>query len=160
MSISDWSNYEGKSSDVKWSKDDLLEHLVETENVSETSSKGNTFMHVAGVKGWQDVIVKLNEVDPAMKDAQSDIGTTPAMNAALYKKTGIVKYLLDQGANPSIVNDIGHNLLHYAVENGVLQGNQIVLTMQKLTFHFFGLHMSKIFFPAPIFVEICISAGH
>merc|ERR1711935_313927 len=97
MSISDWSNYEGKSSDVKWSKDDLLEHLAETENVSETSSKGITFMHVATMKGWQDVIAKLDEVDPAMKDAQSDIGTTPAMNAAFYKKTGIVKYLLDQG---------------------------------------------------------------
>ena len=134
MSISDWSN-SNVDVDVEWSKDDLLEHLDETENVSETSTEGFTFMHVACTKGWQDVIEKLNEVDPAMKDAQSDNGVTPAMLAAFNKKTGIVKFLLDQGADVSLVNDAGLNLLHYAAFYGVMQGNHFFIHFLTYSLH-------------------------
>ena len=74
MSILNWSNYRGRINEIQWSKDDLLEYLDVTENVSETSSGGLSFMHVACAKGWQDVVEKLNQVDPSMKDGQDDLG--------------------------------------------------------------------------------------
>merc|ERR1712129_136958 len=86
-----------------------------------TSSTGFNLMHVAASKGWQDVVVSLNEADASLKDGQSDFGTTPVMTAAVAKKTGIAKYLLEQGADPTIMTDAGSNLLHFACTHGVLQ---------------------------------------
>ena len=122
MSISDWSNYEGPPQSVKWSKDDMLEYLDQTENVSETSGKGLTFMHVAAAKGWQEVLEKFNELVPTMKDAQSDLGATPFQKAAREKKTGTCKWLLTAGADPTITCDAGWNSLHSAAFHGLLQG--------------------------------------
>ena len=47
MYISEWSSYTGGSADVKWSKKDLLDHIEEGGNLSETSANGLNFMHVA-----------------------------------------------------------------------------------------------------------------
>merc|ERR1739846_293739 len=102
MSISDWSSYNGTTAAVEWSKDDLLAFIDEGENLSETSSNGLNLMHVAASKGWQDIVETLNEADASMKDGQSDSGITPVMQACFAKKTGIAKYLLDQGADPKI----------------------------------------------------------
>ena len=135
MSISDWSSYEGAVDDIEWSKDDLLERIEAEDNVSETTPKGLNFMHIAAEKGWQDVIEKLNEVDPALKDAQDDFGTTPSMIAAFNKKTGIVRFLLDQGADVSLVNDEGFNLLHYAAYYGVMQGNHFFIHFLTYSLH-------------------------
>merc|ERR1712051_882912 len=94
MSISDWSSYTGKPSEVEWPKEDFLAYIQEDENLSETSSKGWNLMHVAAIKGWQDIVEELNEEDSSMKDGQADNGVTPVMSACYKKKTGIAKYLL------------------------------------------------------------------
>merc|ERR1712008_535059 len=85
------------------------------------SSKGYNLMHVAVTFGWQDVVEALNGADPSMKNGTADAGITPAMEGTIHKKTGIVKFLLEQGADPTIVTDRGSNLLHYACYFGVMQ---------------------------------------
>ena len=160
MSILEWSNYIGmmdlrpndptigSMGGIKWSKDDLLAHLDNRSmDVSESSSRGYKFMHVAAVNGWTDVIDKLHARDSDMKDAQSESGVTPLMVAASYPEffkrkyeperpqrdpTSVanpietIKHLLKLGADPKIVNVSGHNLLHIAATNGnklVADGN-------------------------------------
>ena len=149
MSISDFSSYEGLPSKLEWSKDDFLAYIDEGENLSETSAKGFNLMHVAVTFGWQDIVEALNNADPAMKDSVSDIGNTPAMQACVFKKTGIVKFLLEQGADPKIVNDTGSNLLHYACTHGVLQGNHSFI--QILTY---SLGCRRPVFQLSIFIVI------
>ena len=140
MSISDWSNYKGKTTEIKWSKDDLLAHLDEVkgepENVSETSSGGLNFMHVACAKGWQDIVEKLNQLKRQGRfthslNAQDNNGVTPVMEATyapgIHKKTNIAKYLLEQGADPTVPDDKDSNLLHYACAKGMAQGKHFFI---------------------------------
>lgn len=43
---------------------------------------------------------------------------TPLMYAGLNGKLQIVKYLLEKGADPSLEDNSGWNLLHFASEGG------------------------------------------
>ena len=47
-------------------------------------------------------------------DRRDDAGLTPLMMAAKNDKLQAVKYLLKQGADPSLQNNNGWNVLHYA----------------------------------------------
>ena len=51
-------------------------------------------------------------------DSRTKEGSTPLMIAAYNDKLQAVKYLLKQGANPSLQNDNGWNVLHYASQKG------------------------------------------
>ena len=109
------------------SKDDLLGHIELGANLSETSVEGNNFMHLAVIKGWQEAVEKLNKADETLKNAQMNRGITPLMNAAVGKNSEIVRFLLEQGANPKIVNKEDENILHYLCINGDLQGNHLFI---------------------------------
>ena len=89
---------------------------------------GDNFMHLAAYKGWQEAAEKLNKVDETMKDDQNNNGRTPLMYAMLGRNSGIVKFLLEQGANPKLVNDYGCNILHYSCYFGDLQGNHLFIS--------------------------------
>ena len=113
-------------------KDDLLELIELGANLSETSGRGDNFIHLAAFQGWQEAVEKLNKVDETMKNAQKNNGVTPLMNAAYGKNSGIVRFLLEQGANPKIVNKMGGNILHYLCMFGDLQGNHLFLHIPGL----------------------------
>ena len=83
----------------------------------------NNFMHLAASKGWQEAVEKLNTVDETLKNAQANNGVTPLMCAAGGKNFGIVKFLLEQGANPKLVDKYSKNILHHSCYFGDLQGN-------------------------------------
>jgi len=126
--IDNWSSYEGFPDEATISEDDLLEHIELGANLSETSVIGDNFMHLAAIKGWQEAVEKLNKVDETMKNAQMKDGvTTPLMYAAIGKNSGIVKFLLEQGANPKIVDALGSNILHYSCTFGDLQGVKMLV---------------------------------
>merc|ERR1719162_1078499 len=105
--IDNWSSYEGFPDEATISEDDLLEHIELGANLSETSGRGDNFMHLAAFKGWQEAVEKLNKVDETMKNAQTNYGDTPLIYAAYGENSGIIKLLLEQGANPKIVDDDG-----------------------------------------------------
>ena len=118
-----WSSYEGRAWDATISEDDLLEHIELGANLSETSIMDDNFMHLAAYKGWQEAVEKLNKVHETMKDDQNNNGRTPLMYAMLGRNSGIVKFLLEQGANPKLVDIYGKNILHHSCYFGDLQGN-------------------------------------
>ena len=125
--VDNWSSYEGYPDDATISKDELLEHIELGANLSETSVSGANFMHVAAFKGWQEAVEKLNQADETLKNAQGNLGITPLMDAAAGKNSGIVRYLLEQGANPKLVDIDGSNILHYSCFYGDLQGNHLFI---------------------------------
>ena len=126
--LDNWSSFEGEARDATISEDDLLEHIELGANLSETSVEGLNFMHLAAFKGWQEAVEKLNKVDQTMKNAQTNVTKdTPLMAAAAGKNSGIVRFLLEQGANPKIVNKEGKNFLHYLCIYGDLQGNHLFI---------------------------------
>ena len=88
---------------------------------------GNNSMHLAAYKGWQEAVEKLNKADETLKIAQNNVGVTPLMYAARSKNFGIVKFLIEQGVNPKIVNKSGWNILHYSCHFGVFEGNHLII---------------------------------
>ena len=128
-----FDSFEGEARNATISEDNLLEHIELGANLSETSLKGMNFMHLAAFKGWQEAVEKLNKVDGTMKNAQTNVTKdTPLMYAADGKNSGIVRFLLEQGANPKIVNKMGGNILHYLCMFGDLQGNHLFLHIPGL----------------------------
>ena len=121
--IDNWSSYDGYARDATISEDDLLEHIELGANLLETSIMGDNFMHLAAFKGWQEAVEKLNKVDETMKNVQMNDGSTPLMYAMLGRNSGIVKFLLEQGANPKLVDKYSKNILHHSCYFGDLQGN-------------------------------------
>ena len=51
-------------------------------------------------------------------DSRSGLGGTPLMLTAVHDKLQAVEYLLGKGADPSLKNNNGWNLLHHASEGG------------------------------------------
>ena len=125
--VDNWSSYDGFAYEATISKDELLEHIELGANLSETSVRGYNFMYLAAFNGWQEAVEKLNKADETLKNAQANDGVTPLMNAACRKKSGIVRYLLEQGANPKLVDIDGSNILHYSCFYGDLQGNHLFI---------------------------------
>jgi ankyrin repeat protein len=125
--VDNWSSYDGFAYEATISKDELLEHIELGANLSETSVRGYNFMYLAAFNGWQEAVEKLNKADETLKNAQANDVVTPLMYAAAGKKTGIVRYLLEQGANPKLVNMFGWNILHYSCYHGDLQGNHLFI---------------------------------
>ena len=87
--------------------------------------EGNFGMNINEEDG--DEMTPLNKVDGTMKNAQTNGGFTPLMCAALGKNSSIVRFLLEQGANPKVVNKIGWNILHFLCAFGDLQGNHLFI---------------------------------
>ena len=108
-------------------KDDLLELIELGANLSETSGRGDNFIHLAAFQGWQEAVEKLNKVDETMMNAENKDGRTPLMYAARGENSGMVRFLLEQGANPKIVNIDGWNILHYSCFHEHLEGNHLFI---------------------------------
>ena len=147
--LNNWSSFEGDARYAIISKDDLLEHIELGANLLETSVNGNSFMHLAVEKGWQEVVEKLIKVDETLLNVQGNRGYTPLMcytGDRVGKNSGIVRFLLEQGANPKIVDVDGWNILHYSCCFGDLQGNHLfILTKLWVGWYFFFLFFFEYF---------------
>ncbi|KAK3372674.1 hypothetical protein B0H63DRAFT_564053 [Podospora didyma] len=61
---------------------------------------------------------------PATLETKNSDGDTPLMTACLFGRTSFVKLLIAAGADQSVRNKFGHNLLHYAV-TGLPRADQL-----------------------------------
>ena len=94
----------------KGQSDIVVQLLAKGADVNKT---GWTPLHYAATAG-NVVLVKLLLEHYAYIDAESPNKTTPLMMAAHYGTTGAVKLLLEEGADPSLNNDLGLSAIDFA----------------------------------------------
>lgn len=80
---------------------------------ADVNKTGWTPLHYAASSGQLLIIAMLIESN-AYIDAESPNGTTPLMMAAMYGSAAAVKFLLQEGADPQIKNQLGLNALQFA----------------------------------------------
>jgi len=82
-------------------------------NPSTTNSSGETPLFLATRGGHLGVIKLLLESDPSVIDVANDDGITPLMNICSTDFLGIVDFLLEHGADPTIKDKKGRTFIDY-----------------------------------------------
>ena len=83
---------------------------------ADVNKTGWTPLHYAAssTQGDQLAVVKLLLENSAYIDAASPNGSTPLMMAAMYGNTSTLKLLLDEGADPTLKNQLGLTAVDFA----------------------------------------------
>ncbi|XP_067653211.1 serine/threonine-protein phosphatase 6 regulatory ankyrin repeat subunit B-like [Haliotis asinina] len=87
-------------------------------NLSAVDNDGNSILHFASMGENEEIvkhILKLHVVDINCRGSK---GMTPLLLAARQSTFGVFELLLDSGADPSVVNSDGDNVLHLACVQG------------------------------------------
>ncbi|XP_067659835.1 uncharacterized protein [Haliotis asinina] len=108
-------------------------------DVSLVDVDGNNILHYACVKGNKRTVefaLCLDEVDI---DSRGGRGRTPVMDAACEGHSHVVKLLVSRGADVSLVDDDGNNILHYACVRGDRKTVEFVLSLGVLDINSRGL---------------------
>ncbi|HPU51832.1 MAG TPA: ankyrin repeat domain-containing protein [Burkholderiaceae bacterium] len=84
---------------------------------AQINSQGWTPLHYAASAGHLQMVTWLLE-NHAYIDAGSPNGTTPLMMAAREKRTTVARYLVEQGADPSLRNEAGMGAPEYFIRIG------------------------------------------
>lgn len=87
---------------------------------AEVNRPGWTPLHYAASMGRLDV-VRLLVDEHAYIDAQSPNQTTPLMMAARHRQFSVIEYLVEQGADPTPVNEAGLSAAEYLARNNELE---------------------------------------
>ena len=80
---------------------------------ADVNKTGWTPLHYAATRGHLDIMRMLLEAH-AYIDAESPNGTTPLMMAAHYGTPQAVRLLLDEGADPTLKNQLGLSAIDFA----------------------------------------------
>jgi ankyrin repeat protein len=80
---------------------------------ADVNKTGWTPLHYAATNGHLDIIRLLLE-NHAYIDAESPNGTTPLMMASQYGTPAAVKLLLEEGADPTLKNQLGLSAIDFA----------------------------------------------
>lgn len=94
-----------------------IEYLLSTDklNANKQSTKGHALIHWA-VRGNNPDILEVLLKDPRThRDIKNKNGCTALSFAVAQGKVAATRILLDQEADPNIVNENGHTLLHSAI---------------------------------------------
>jgi len=107
---------------------DMCKLLIDRD--ADVNKTGWTPLHYAATNAHLDVMRLLIDED-AYIDAGSPNGTTPLMMAARYGTATAVKLLLEAGADPSIVNDMGLSALDFANQGERPDSAQLISTFVR-----------------------------
>ncbi|XP_071098364.1 putative ankyrin repeat protein RF_0381 [Haliotis cracherodii] len=113
-----------------WGHRDVVELLVsEGANVSLVDEDGDNILHLACVGGdleTVEFVLSLNLLDINSREERSK---TPVMWAALGGHRDVVELLVSEGANVSLVDEDGDNILHLASSEGHMETVKFVLSL-------------------------------
>ncbi|XP_078159764.1 ankyrin repeat family protein [Carex rostrata] len=90
-------------------------------------ANNRTALHFAAREGRTDVCEFLLGELKLEPDARDDDGETPLIHAARQGHFGTVKYLLEQGANPSASSNLGATALHHAAGIGNIEIMELLI---------------------------------
>jgi uncharacterized protein len=92
---------------------------------ADVNKPGWTPLHYAATNGHLD-IMELLFANSAYIDAESPNGTTPLMMAAQYGSAAAVKRLLDEGADPTLKNQLGLSAIDFAYRAGRTESADLI----------------------------------
>jgi uncharacterized protein len=110
-------------------EDDLLE-ILRYSGVTGSSSgcNGNTLLHIAAGYNLEETVeFFLKNVGADIMNIKNNVGNTPLHIAADQNRNGVIKILLDNGADVKSTNDLGETPLHLAVFEDDIDAVQILL---------------------------------
>ena len=90
------------------------------ERGADVNREGWTPLHYAATRGHRDMVRLLLE-NEAYIDAEAPNGNTPLMMATRYAQPLAVKLLLEEGADPTLVNHANESALDMAIKGGNTQ---------------------------------------
>ncbi|XP_071094732.1 putative ankyrin repeat protein RF_0381 [Haliotis cracherodii] len=103
----------------------LLQNRADLSLVDDTK---NNILHKACEGGNMELVKHIFEQNTVEINSQSDIGWTPAMEAAYEGHLEVLKLLVSKGADLTLVNDEDNNILHVALEGRHMEVVKYVLT--------------------------------
>ncbi|XP_067648869.1 uncharacterized protein [Haliotis asinina] len=95
-------------------KKDLCEFLICIGANASGHIKGNSVLHFAVLGGDMNVVKYLLSQDNIDINCWGEAGMTPLMTSAMHGRRELFDFLVRMGANVSLVDDGGDNILHYA----------------------------------------------
>ncbi|XP_071078436.1 serine/threonine-protein phosphatase 6 regulatory ankyrin repeat subunit B-like [Haliotis cracherodii] len=112
---------------------DVVKLLVsEGADVSLVDVFGNNTLHIACMRGdveTMEFVLSLNVVDINCRGWRSQ---TPVMGAAWREHRDAVELLVSKGADVSLVDVVGNNILHWACGGGDVEMVEFVLSLNKV----------------------------
>ncbi|XP_046577420.1 ankyrin-1-like [Haliotis rubra] len=118
----------------------LFEYLVKRgADLSVVDEDGYNILHLSCEGGNMDIVkyvFKLNVVDI---NARADEGQTPALIAADFGHSAVLEYIVKRGADLSVVDEDGYNVLHVACEGGDLDTVKYVLNLNVVDINSKGI---------------------
>ncbi|XP_071116431.1 uncharacterized protein [Haliotis cracherodii] len=115
---------------AQWGHRDVVELLVkEGADVSLVDEFGDNTLHLACSRGdveTVEFVLSLNVVDINSRGGRS---RTLVMKAAVGKHRDVVKLLVSNGADVSLVDVVGNNTLHWACRGGDVETVEFVLSL-------------------------------
>ncbi len=105
-----------------------ITNFLKTEDVNVKTLGGKTPLHIAAMKGYDDV-VKLLLVHGAHVNACDHCGSSPIHDAVTFNRISTLSILIEKGADLLLVSEGGLTLLHNAVLFGRFEIIKILIEM-------------------------------
>ncbi|XP_046579025.1 ankyrin repeat domain-containing protein 50-like isoform X2 [Haliotis rubra] len=109
-------------------------------DVSSLDGKGNNILHVACIGGYAEMVKHVLSLGIVGINSRGQYGRTPAMMAAGCRHKQVVEVLKNNGADLSMVDDDGNNILHMACIGGHPEVLKFVLSLNIVDINTKGQH--------------------
>ncbi|XP_071084298.1 ankyrin repeat domain-containing protein 50-like isoform X1 [Haliotis cracherodii] len=133
-------------------------------DVSLVDEDGDNILHLACMKGHLETVkfvLSLNVVDI---NSRGQFTTTPVMRAAAGGHRDVVELLVSKGADVSLVDGVGNNILHMACLRGDMETVEYVLSLDVVDINSRGMRSMTPVIAAAVrghsdVVELLVSKG-
>ncbi|XP_071116426.1 ankyrin repeat and KH domain-containing protein mask-like [Haliotis cracherodii] len=115
---------------AEWGHREVVELLVsEGADVSMVDKVGHNILHLACIRGDVETVKYVLSLHVVDINSRGDGSRTPVMEAAEWGRREVVELLVSEGADVSMVDKVGHNILHLACMGGYVEMVEFVLSL-------------------------------